>query len=416
MSELVINGGRCLSGEIKVQGSKNSALPIMAATLLTEEECVLENCPDISDAWAAAEILEGLGARVCRRGDSVTVCAANIKSSIIERSLMEKMRSSVMFLGAILARCKETVICFPGGCKIGKRPIDIHINSLKKLGAEIEDRGECIHCRLNRVCCRDVTLVYPSVGATENIMLMCATSGQTVRIYNPAREPEIVDLQNFLNLMGAKISGAGSDMIKILPTEKLHGCRYRIMPDRIVAATYACSVAACGGKVLIKEAEPEHLRLVLECLKMCGCQINCADTSIEVLAEGRLKAIKGIKTLPYPGFPTDMQPMLCAALSKADGISEINETIFENRFEYVRELRKMGAEITGTDCRAEIWGVDSLRGAEVNAKDLRGGAALVTAGLSAQGVTTVSGVEYIDRGYEKIEEGFRRLGAEIYRI
>lgn len=416
MSELIINGGRNLNGTIKVQGSKNSALPIMAATLLTEGECVLENCPDISDVWAAAEILTELGARVCRRDDGLWICAADIKGSIIDESLMKKMRSSVMFMGAILARQGESVICYPGGCKIGKRPIDIHINSLRALGAEVDDIEGCIRCRLSKPCSGDVTLLYPSVGATENIMLMCAMSGKTVRIYNSAKEPEIVDLQNFLNLMGAKISGAGSDVIKIMPAKKLCGCRYKIMPDRIVAATYACGVAVCGGRVIIKGAEPEHLRIVLECLRMCGCLISCDDNHIEVVSEGRLNAIRGVKTLPYPGFPTDVQPLLCAALSRAKGTSAIDEIIFENRFEYIKQLKKMGADIAVENCRAEICGVERLRGAEVSAGDLRGGAALVLAGLSAQGVTTVSGVEYIDRGYEKIEENFRRLGGDIYRI
>ncbi len=416
MSELIINGGRRLFGETEVQGSKNSALPIMAATLLTKEECILENCPDISDVDAAVRILTTLGADVHKTENKLCIHALNIDGSIIDRYLMEKMRSSVMFTGAILARMGEAVICYPGGCKIGDRPIDIHINSLRSLGAEIDDTGECICCKLKNPPSGDVTLMYPSVGATENIMLMCATSGKETRVYNPAKEPEIVDLQNFLNLMGANISGAGSDMIKIMPAEKLHGCRYKIMPDRIVASTYACAAAACGGCVTVKGAEPSHLKLVLEGLKKCGCAIDCGDGIFRVQAYKRLTAIRGIKTLPYPGFPTDVQPLFCAALATANGISEVDETIFENRFGYIKELKKMGADISIYNCRAEICGVDDLRGAEVEARDLRGGAALVIAGLSSKGTTVVSGVNYIDRGYEKIEENFRRLGADVYRI
>ncbi len=416
MSELIINGGQRLFGEIEVQGSKNSALPILAATLLTEEECILENCPDISDVDAAVHILTALGASVHGSDRGICVCASNIDDNIIDRYLMEKMRSSVMFMGAILARCKEAVICYPGGCKIGSRPIDIHIDSLRILGAEIDEVGECIHCRLNRSPSGDVTLMYPSVGATENIMLMCAMTRDSVRLYNPAKEPEIVDLQNFLNLMGANISGAGSDVIKIMPAGKLRGCRYKIMPDRIVASTYACATAACGGCVTVRNTEPSHLKLVLEALRKCGCSIECGDGFFKVQADRRLSSIRGIKTLPYPGFPTDAQPLLCAALAMAKGVSEIDETVFENRFEYIKELKKMGADISVDNCRAEICGVDALGGAEVAARDLRGGAALVIAGLSARGTTVVSGVEYIDRGYDKIEKNFRRLGGDIYRV
>ncbi len=416
MGEFVINGGNRLVGEINIQGSKNSVLPIMAATLLTDDECVINNCPDISDVKAATEIMADLGARVSKRGNSIAVCGAGAEGSIIQKSLMEKMRSSVMFMGAILAKRGEILLCRPGGCKIGSRPIDIHINSLKSLGAEIEELGDCIHCRLQKVRPGDVTLIYPSVGATENIMLMCAASGQRVRIHNPAREPEIIDLQNFLNCMGAKITGAGSDTIEIMPEKGLCGCEYSIMPDRIVAATYAISVAACGGNVIIQGAEERYMRLVTEVLRVCGCDVKCGKDFIRIKSDGRLKAVREIKTLPYPGFPTDVQPILCAALATADGTSAICEGIFENRFGYVKELTKMGACIEIENCCARIKGVARLRGAEVAAGDLRGGAALVSAGLCANGVTTVSGVEFIDRGYEKIQENLRSLGAEIYRI
>ncbi len=416
MSKLVINGGRQLGGRICVQGSKNASLPILAASLLTDERCVIHNCPDISDTRTAIDILKGFGADAERSGDCVSVCAANMSGRIIDPDLMQKMRSSVMFTGAVLGRCGEAIICPPGGCRLGERPIDMHISSLSKLGANIEITGECIACRLKEVCADDIFLLYPSVGTTENIMLMCASSGKEVRIFNPAREPEIVDLQNFLNLMGADIKGAGSDLIKICPAGRLHGCEYTVMPDRIAVSTIACATATCGGDVFIDGAEADHIQLVTAVLKEAGCDIRFESGGIGIRSNGKLKPINMIKTLPYPGFPTDVQPLLGAVLIKADGISRMCETIFDNRFVYLKELKKMGADISVSGCNAKICGRAEIYGAEVAAGDLRGGAALVVAGLGALGTTVISGLEYIDRGYERIEDTFKKLGADISRI
>jgi len=414
--ELVINGGNPLWGEVRLQGSKNASLPILAATILTDEECIIHNCPDISDTWAAIDILKDFGIKVCRIGETVRVCSACMDGSIIRKELMQKMRSSVMFMGAVLAKRGETLICHPGGCRLGDRPIDIHIKALSELGARIEDVGECIYCELKEVKEDEIVLLYPSVGATENIMMMCAGSGKVVQIYNAAREPEIVDLQNFLNAMGADIQGAGTDIITIRGVKELHGCEYTVMPDRVVAATIACAAAVCSGDVYIKEAKEEHIRLVVQTLREVGCRI-CSDASgVRVVSKGDLNGINMIKTLPYPGFPTDAQPMLGAVLTRCRGVSRISETIFDNRFCYLEELGKMGADTKIQGTVAEIRGVDKLKGANVAAKDLRGGAALVVAGLAAEGITVVSGTEFIDRGYEKIETAFKEIGANITRI
>lgn len=416
MREIIVSGGKCLCGEIGIQGSKNAALPILAATLLTKEECVIHNCPKITDVAAAIEILKGLGAKTDVDGNTVRVCARDMDSGVIPKKLMEKMRSSVMFLGAVLGRNKEAVICRPGGCRLGERPIDMHILSLEKLGAKIENSGECIVCHLPEVKSEDITLLYPSVGATENIMLMCAGSGVSVRIFNAAREPEIVDLQNFLNIMGARICGAGTNCIIIRPCGELKGAEYAVMPDRIVAATYGFAAAVCGGDVLLKNAESGHLRLVIEVLRRLGAEAFREDNGIRVTSFGRPRHIDMIKTLPYPGFPTDVQPILTAALSLAEGRSVVCETVFDKRFAYVKELKKMGADAEERGTSVEINGVSALYGANVCAEDLRGGAALVTAALAADGITVISGLEHIERGYENIERDLNCLGADVLRI
>lgn len=415
MCKLVINGGRRLCGEIPVQGSKNAALPILAAALLTDEECIIHNCPDITDVAAAFEILRQLGAETEFEDCTARVCSRNICSDKIPKSLMEKMRSSVMFLGAILARCGTAAIYSPGGCNLGDRPIDIHLRSLKELGVRIVRSGDGIVCCADEPVSGDVTMLYPSVGATENIMLLGAGRGGGVRIYNAAREPEIVDLQNFLNRMGADIRGAGTELIRINPSGNMHGCEYTIMPDRIAAATYACGAAICGGRVRLRGAEAEHMRLMLAALKAAGCDILKEEGAVTVAMEGRPRAIEMIKTLPYPGFPTDMQPLLGAVLTVADGDSEIRETIFSRRFGYAGGLAALGADVRADGCSLKIRGRDTLTGADVTAPDLRGGAALVTGGLAAHGITRIDGVFHIDRGYERIEENFAALGADIMR-
>ena len=416
MCELIINGGNRLCGEVKIQGSKNASLPILAATLLTDERCVIHNCPNISDTKPAFEILNDLGADVISLRDYVIVRAKKLCNDKIPQDLMGRMRSSVMFLGAILARCGTAVICNPGGCNLGERPIDIHLRSLRRLGVRVCETNGCIFCSLGEKTAGEVTLLYPSVGATENIMLLCAGLDTSVRINNAAREPEIVDLQNFLNLMGADIRGAGTETITIYPSQGLHGCEYRVMPDRIVAATYACATAACGGEVSLVGAESGHMRIVNAALCAAGCEIKNNGSGILVCADSRPKAIEMIKTLPYPGFPTDVQPLLGAVLMTADGDSELCEAIFKKRFEYYSQLELMGADAEIKGNTLVIHGRERLFGTEVSAADLRGGAALIIAALAASGTTVVNNVHYIDRGYESIERDLKLIGADIMRI
>lgn len=416
MCELIINGGNRLCGEVKIQGSKNASLPILAATLLTDERCVIHNCPNISDTKTAFEILNDLGADVISLRDYVIVRAKKLCNDKIPQDLMGRMRSSVMFLGAILARCGTAVICNPGGCNLGERPIDIHLRSLRRLGVRVCETNGCIFCSLGEKTAGEVTLLYPSVGATENIMLLCAGLDTSVRINNAAREPEIVDLQNFLNLMGADIRGAGTETITIYPSQGLHGCEYRVMPDRIVAATYACATASCGGEVSLVGAESGHMRIVNAALCAAGCEIKNNGSGILVCADSRPKAIEMIKTLPYPGFPTDVQPLLGAVLMTADGDSELCEAIFKKRFEYYSQLELMGADAEIKGNTLVIHGRERLFGAEVSAADLRGGAALIIAALAASGTTVVNNVHYIDRGYESIERDLKLIGADIMRI
>ena len=416
MCELIINGGNRLCGEVKIQGSKNASLPILAATLLTDERCVIHNCPNISDTKTAFEILNDLGADVISLRDYVIVRAKKLCNDKIPQDLMGRMRSSVMFLGAILARCGTAVICNPGGCNLGERPIDIHLRSLRRLGVRVCETNGCIFCSLGEKTAGEVTLLYPSVGATENIMLLCAGLDTSVRINNAAREPEIVDLQNFLNLMGADIRGAGTETITIYPSQRLHGCEYRVMPDRIVAATYACATAACGGEVSLVGAESGHMRIVNAALCAAGCEIKNNGSGILVCADSRPKAIEMIKTLPYPGFPTDVQPLLGAVLMTADGDSELCEAIFKKRFEYYSQLELMGADAEIKGNTLVIHGRERLFGTEVSAADLRGGAALIIAALAASGTTVVNNVHYIDRGYESIERDLKLIGADIMRI
>lgn len=414
--KLEINGGRYLNGEICVQGSKNSVLPILAASLLTEKECIIHNCPEISDAEAAFTILKGLGCKVHRIKGTAVICADDVCGNKIPCSLMKKMRSSVMFLGPLLARKKEAVICRPGGCNLGERPIDIHIDAFRKLGADIYESNESIICRIDKVLSKDITLLYPSVGATENIMLLCAGSNADVKIINAAKEPEITDLQNFLNKMGADIRGAGSDTVRICPKSTLFGCEHSVISDRIAAATYACAVAVCGGDVFLKDAEALHLSVFIEAIRRIGCSVLTEDAGIRVISDRKLRCLPALKTLPYPGFPTDIQPILTAALTMANGYSLITETIFEHRYGFANELLKMGADINNIGRSILIKGKDSLVGTTVTAEDLRGCAALLTAGLAADEKTVINGIEFLDRGYENTEAVLNGVGADIHRI
>lgn len=413
MSKLMIYGGKPLKGTVKVQGSKNSALPILAAAMLTDETCVIENCPDLSDISAAIEIIKSLGADAEFDGNTAVVRAKTADCAVISETLMRRMRSSVLFLGTLLSRFGNARISYPGGCALGLRPIDIHLDSMRRLGVRFEENDGYITARLDKFVPNTITFMFPSVGATENILLLCAVSkGETILV-NPAREPEIVDLQNFLNCMGADISGAGTDYIRIRGAARLHGCTYSVIPDRVAAATYACAAAACGGEVELTGAEPAHLRMLLSVLKDMGASVGVDDDIIRLEMDRRTSAVPLIRTMPYPGFPTDMQPLLMAALLKSEGTSVVSETIFENRFKHIGEFLRMGADIRVEDRNAIIKGVQSLHGAELCAADLRGGAALAIAGLSAEGCTQIDNTEYIQRGYEHIDKAFNALGGDV---
>ena len=408
-----IRGGNRLEGACFVQGSKNASLPILAASIICPASTELLNVPQLRDVDAALRILRHLGCWAEQSGGEVTIDSRNLSCCSIPHSLMVEMRSSVIFMGALLARCGEARLSLPGGCQLGKRPIDLHLAALRKMGAEIEeDRGE-IFCRAEALKGAEIVLPFPSVGATENIMLAaCAARGETV-IHGAAREPEIAALQDYLKAMGADVRGAGTDTVTIgsLSPEKHIACR--IIPDRIVASTIACAAACTGGNVELRGIDPRQFSTVLRFLNQAGCDIISTDRSVRLRSEGELKAVGEISTAPYPGFPTDAQPVLMAALLKAKGLTRITENIFENRYRQVPELCRLGADIVTHGKIAEIWGVDCLHGTALTATDLRGGAAMIVAGLSAQGETLICDNGHISRGYERFDIRLRALGADI---
>lgn len=415
MSILSITGGTALHGELTIQGSKNSVLPILAATLLARGTCVIENCPRLRDVDAARRILRRLGCRVRRDGAALEVDSAPMDGCAIPEALMREMRSSVIFLGAILARQGRAELSYPGGCELGPRPIDLHLAALRALGAEITERGGALHCAATGLRGTELVLALPSVGATENALLAaCGAAGTTI-ICNAAREPEIVDLQNFLCAMGARVRGAGGSVITVECGAPLHGCRYRIIGDRIVCATYLCAAAAAGGEVRLHGVSPRAVSTVTSSLAESGCTIASEGESITLKSSGALRAVRPVRTAPYPGFPTDAQPLLMAALARSAGSSVFVENMFESRYRHVDELARMGADIRVAGRVAVVNGVGTLHGAVVRGTDLRGGAALTLAGLAAEGVTRVSGVEHIDRGYAALERDLAALGARITR-
>lgn len=417
MERLLITGGVPLKGEVCVQGAKNSSLPLLAATVLCHGQTVLHNCPELSDVDAACQILSYLGCRVEREGRTVTVDARDVSGGAVPDRLMREMRSSVVFLGAIAARLGHANISFPGGCELGPRPIDLHLFALRKLGLTVrEDRG-CLDCTVNgRLKGTNITLSFPSVGATENILLAAATAEGTTVITNAAREPEIMDLADFLNRCGAKVKGAGEGVITIEGVERLTPCEHTVIPDRIVAATYLCCGAATGGDVTVCHTDPTHLAGILPVFEEMGCSLMVEKDRVRLKApEGRLRAVKDVRTMPYPGFPTDAQAPVMALSALADGTSVFVENIFESRYKHASELARMGAHIKLEGRVALVEGTEKLYGAPVAATDLRGGAALVVAGLAAEGQTAISEIRHIDRGYERIEEALIPLGAKIRR-
>lgn len=417
MKKLIINGGKVLSGSVALQGSKNSALPILAAAVLIDGISVIHNCPDLSDITAALKILEHIGCRIKREGHTVIVDASGANRFDIPENLMREMRSSIVFLGALLARFGRGKVTSPGGCEIGLRPIDLHLSAFKNMGVIINESCGMLECSApDGIKGCHISLTFPSVGATENIMLASmGASGETV-ITNAAREPEIIDLAYFLSKCGAKISGAGQSVIRIRAPKKLFRTEHRIIPDRIVASTYMACAAATRGKILISGVAREHLVPVVPVFVSAGCELDFRGNDLIFKAPYRLSRVKSIRTMPYPGFPTDSQAIIMAMLARAKGTSVITEKIFENRFRHIPELIKMGADIRVEDgCVAVIEGVDSLNGAKVSATDLRGGCAMVVAALGANGITVIDKIHHIDRGCEALENRLAELGADIKR-
>lgn len=415
MSYFAVKGGVKLNGTATVNGAKNSVLPILAATLLNAGENIIHNCTDLKDVESAVKILRHLGCKIKREGKTLIVDSSVISRYDVPDELMREMRSSVIFLGPIIARCGKARLSTPGGCELGPRPIDLHLDALSKLGVEINVEGGETYCVAKRMRGREIVLSFPSVGATENIMLAAtACEGETI-VVNAAREPEITDLQNFLQKAGATIEGAGGSRITVAPNKLSRSVEYTVMPDRIEAATYLCAVAACGGDVKIINTKPEHIATVISNLQDAGCDIkNCVD-SVRIICNNRIKAMSPIQTMPYPGFPTDAQSPLMASACLAAGTTVFRENIFENRFRHTVELERMGAKIKVSGRTAIVEGVETLKGASVRCTDLRGGAALVIAALAAKGESRVDDIFHIDRGYEKIEQAYSMLGGCITR-
>ncbi len=415
MEYFEIIGGLPLSGSVSLQGSKNGLLPVLAASIIAGDVCEITNVPLISDLDVSVRILRALGCKAGINGDTALVDSSCADKCVISDELMREMRSSVVYLGALLARFGEAEISLPGGCKLGPRPIDMHLAALEKLGAEIKVDGGRISCRAARLRGAEINFETVSVGATENAMIAaCAAEGTSV-ITNAAREPEIPALQAFLNAIGGDVAGAGTNTIKIRGKGRFHGARYRVLPDRIAGLTVLSAAAACGGRVELYGCVPGDMEPALASLHEMGCRLELADSCVAISGGGALTACRPVKTAPFPGFPTDAQPVVMAACLKAKGASVFVENIFEHRFAHIPELRRMGAEIICSCNTAAVMGVERLGGANLASPDLRGGAALVIAALSAEGESRVYGLEHIDRGYESMEKLFSSLGAKISR-
>ena len=415
MSRLLIQGGNRLAGEVTIQGAKNSVLPVLAATILTGGEVELRRCPHLRDVEASIRILQALGCRAAWQGDNLAVDTSRMSGCAIPDALMREMRSSAIFLGAILARCGQAELSYPGGCELGPRPIDLHISGLRALGAEIDDTGGTLHCKAQKLTGREIVLGFPSVGATENLMLAaCGAEGVTV-LSNAAREPEIEDLQNFLNTCGGEVTGGGTSTVMIRGGRPLHGGTYTVIPDRIAAATYLCAAVSAGGDIFLRGAREAHLSTVTAALREAGCAITADSSGIACRCGGRLNAPRPIRTAPYPGFPTDAQAIVMAALLRCRGAAVFEENLFSSRYRHVDELARMGADIRTSGRVAVVLGVERLHGAAVRSTDLRGGAALCVAALTAEGETVVSDIAHIDRGYQSLEQDLTALGAEIRR-
>lgn len=416
MPQFLIDGNKSLRGEVFVQGAKNSVLPILAATVLCSGQCIIHNCPDILDVDFSIKILKYLGGNVFREGKSIIVNMENIKKWDVPDFLMKGMRSSIIFLGAIISRLKKARVSLPGGCQLGPRPIDFHLEAFKKMGITVKENNGHLYCKAEeKITSTNIKLPFPSVGATENIILASVFVSGEIILENAAREPEIVDLVRFLNSCGAKIKGEGTSKIIIEGVEKLHAAEYKIIPDRIAAATYMAASAITGGEVLVRNVSKIHLREIVRVLKMCKCGIIIYNDDILVKAPKRLFSIKELRTSVYPGFPTDAQALILSLMTVSKGQSIFFENVFSDRYKYVRELLKMGAKVTIDGKKAIVDGVENLNSANMLATDLRGGAALILAALKAEGTSTIGNLRHIDRGYENLEENLKNLGANIKR-
>ncbi|MEG1535521.1 MAG: UDP-N-acetylglucosamine 1-carboxyvinyltransferase [Clostridia bacterium] len=416
MSKYIINGGGVLDGQIKIKGAKNSILPLLAGSILTEGKVVLCDCPDISDIRSMLNILRNLGCKINQQGENIEIDSSNINKGEIPTNLARELRSSIFLLGALLSRTKKAKIAYPGGCDIGMRPIDIHLNGLRELNITVDEEGEYILCNSENAKCADIVFDLPSVGATENLMMASVFVKGTTVLRNCAKEPEIVDLQDFLCSMGAKIRGAGGSVIYIDGVDKLSGTEWTPIPDRIVAGSYIIATAICGGNIELENAKSEHISSLISKLAKTTCKINAKNDRITIRSHGRQKSIDCIETMYYPGFPTDLQTQMLTLQSISNGTSVIVENIFETRFRTVGELKKMGADIKVKDKVAIVKGVGRLCGANVTAYDLRGGASLVLAGLNAEGITIINDIYHIDRGYENMADILSAVGANIKRL
>ena len=417
MEKFVIHGGRPLVGEVTISGAKNAVVAILPATILARGRCVIENIPNISDVTALLNILQDLGAKVrLRDKTTVEIDTTNISEPVVPHDLAKHLRASYYFLGSLLGRCGRANVSLPGGCNFGVRPIDQHIKGFKALGADVDIDCGVVHAKAEKLTGAHVYFDVVTVGATINLMMAsCMAEGDTI-LENAAKEPHIVDVANFLNSMGANIKGAGTDVIRIKGVKRLHGCTYSIIPDQIEAGTFMMAAAATHGDVVIQDIIPKHMESISAKLIEMGCRIEEGDDSLRVIAEGCTLRSTNVKTLPYPGFPTDMQPQISVVLALAEGSSMVTESIFENRFKYVDELGRMGAKIKVEGNTAYIEGVKSFCGVQLNAPDLRAGAALVIAALAADGISEIDDIEYIQRGYEDFEGKITNLGGIIKRV
>lgn len=416
VSKYLINGGKKLKGELEISGAKNAVLPILAASVINGEESIINGYPNLRDVDIMIEILKSIGCRVKKSSKAIVVNSKDIFTQEIDESLVREMRSSIFLMGPMLARFGKIKISYPGGCEIGHRPIDLHLKGLREMGVKISESHGFLECSVEHLKGAEIHLDYPSVGATENIMLSAVLANGKTYIRNAAKEPEIVDLQNFLNGMGAKINGAGTSVIEIIGVKSLSSVNHKIIPDRIVAGTILAVAAITKSEITVTNVIQDHIVSVISKLKEVGCMILEKENEIKIIPPYTLKPVDIIRTLPYPGFPTDMQPQFVSLLCLAQGTSIVTETVFENRFKHTEELMRMGAKIKVDGRVAVIKGVNKLTGAKVEAKDLRGGAALVIAGLAAEGTTIVENIKHIERGYDNFDSMLRKLGADIKRI